>query len=132
MNTAVEVKGLRDLRRSLAAMDKKAPRELNKALKKAGTDLVLVVADSDTPADSGSLRDQNRVTTKGNAVIFKNTKPYANTIHWGRKTLKRGGVKYPNVVTPTPYFAAAVVTQSRQIEAFVYREIEAFVAREVR
>lgn len=124
MNTAVEVKGLRDLRKALAAMDKKAPRELNKALKKAGTDLVLVVADSDTPADSGSLRDANRVTTKGNAVIFRNTKPYANTIHWGRKT--RG------VVTPTPYFAAAVVTQSSQIEAFVYREIEAFVAREVR
>lgn len=131
MDSSIRIDGLRELRRGLKAVEKAAPRELNKALKKAGTEQVLPKANASTPRLSGVLAGANRVTTKGDRVLFRNAKPYANTQHWGRKRLTRGGVTFPSVVQPRPYFSAAVIGQSDEITELVFREIERFIERQV-
>lgn len=129
METSVRVDGLRDIRRSLGQMEKAAPRELNKALKTAAEEDVLPAARKGTPKKTGGLAGADKVGTRGDRVLLRNTKPYANTIHFGRKTLRRGDVKHPNVVVGRPFLTDAVTQKTPEIERFMLRELERFVAR---
>jgi hypothetical protein len=73
MDVAVRVDGLRELRRDLKAIDRSAPRELNKAAKRVGQK----VADRAAyyaPKDSGTL---------ANSITVRSPLPYAAPIHWG-------------------------------------------------
>jgi hypothetical protein len=122
---AIEVHGLREFRKALRDMESAAPRELNKALKTA-LEPVELVASSYTPrGDTGALQASNKVTTKGDKVVFRNAKPYANTLHWGRKTLR--GV--PSVVTKRPWFTGALYYQRDEIGRIMIREVEQFIDR---
>lgn len=122
----VKVEGLADLRRALRDLEKKAPRELNKALRLA-MEPVELVASSRTPRDTGRLQQSNRVAVRGTRVVLRNTQPYANTIHWGRKTL-RGS---PSVVEPRPWLYQTLQEQRGAIGALVIREVERFIEREI-
>lgn len=125
MAEAVRVEGLRELRRALKDMESSAPRELNKALRQA-MEPVELVASSYTPRGStGNLQSSNQVATRGDRIVLRNRLPYANTLHWGRKTLR--GV--PSVVKRRPWFTGALYYQRDEIGRIMIRETERFIER---
>jgi hypothetical protein len=121
---AIRVEGLSELNKALKVMEATAPKAMRKALVVA-MEPVELVASAQTPRDLGRLQGSNKVVARGDKVILRNTQPYANTLHWGRKTLR--GV--PSVVTPRPWFAAALHSQKDEIGRIIIREVEDFVDR---
>lgn len=123
----IQVDGLRSLQAALKAVEKGAPREAGKAIRKA-LEPVELVASSRTPTDTGLLQRSNRVTVRGvSKVAIVNKQPYANAIHWGRK--RNRGV--PSVIKARPFIYDTVQEQREVIGRTVIREIELFISREL-
>lgn len=79
---AVRVDGLNDLRADLAKMDRAAPRELNKAQRRA-MEPVRERAQSLAPHRSGVLAASIRPFTTKRGAGLRSPLPYANVQHWG-------------------------------------------------
>lgn len=132
-DAAIRVDGLRELRRALNQMEKGAPKQLNAALKEAAEPVELV-ASSRAPRDQGGIQTSGRVATRGDRLIFRNTQPYANAVHWGRKQWPRTGHPraVPSVVKPNPWLYDAVIDQSDVIVRVIRDEVDRWMAQTVR
>lgn len=80
---AVEVHGLRELRRDLRAIDRTLPRELSKDMKAAAEGTVLPAAKQQAPRRTGRLADSLKVSVRATSVAIRSPLPYAQPIHWG-------------------------------------------------
>jgi phage gpG-like protein len=110
MPQAIRVDGLADLRRDLKAIDKKLPRELNKAQRDALKSTAIEAA-ALAPRRSGRLAGSIRPFATARAAGLRSGLPYANVQHWGGTT-GRGYTGRPNSgsvrVNPT-FFAFRAV-----------------------
>lgn len=79
---AIEVSGIRDLRRDLRVINRTLDRELSKELREAVRP-VLREAVMLTPKRSGKLAGSLRPYASGSSVGIRSRLPYANPIHWG-------------------------------------------------
>lgn len=89
----VQVEGLKEFRAALKAAEKNAPRELSKALKKAGVP-VAARASTLAPRLSGLLAGGYKITTQGPAASLVNRAPYAAGAEWGFRGKWKGFLKY--------------------------------------
>jgi len=101
-SVAIQVAGLKELRRDLGVMDKALPREVSKA-NKAAAEIIAAEARSRAPRRSGRLATSIKAGTSGPRALVRSRLPYANTIHWGRLT--RGPV------TGRPFISEAIETK---------------------
>ena len=103
MPQAVKVEGLADLRRDLRAIDRKLPRELNKAQREAlkGT---AIKAGQLAPKRGGRLAASIRPFATARAAGLRSPVVYANAHHWGGTV----GPKKTSYIRPT-FFAFRAV-----------------------
>lgn len=81
-----------------------------------------------TTNPAGTLRGATTVVKGvGGRVRFVNSKPYANTIHWGRKSL-RGNV---SVVGGSFFVYATLAEHQDEINARIGREVTSALQRRV-
>lgn len=101
------------------------PTEVDRIMRDAA-EAQLPAVRAETPARTGQLRQATRVQQlAAGKVRFTNPEPYANTIHWGRRTL-RGSV---SVVAPSYFVYGVLADHQEQINTRLEREITAALAR---
>lgn len=123
MPDGIHTTGVKELRRRLRTIESKAPAELNRALKSALEPVQFVAQVKAPRGESGELQVSTRLTTKGSELVFRNPKPYAKTIHWGRKQL-RG---HSSPVKGRPWLWDTLVEQREEILRRTSDEIESFI-----
>lgn len=89
MAKAVRVDGLKELRKSLRAVDKGALREVQEVTKRAAG-IVAAEARTLAPRRSGKLQASIRGTTAGNSGVVRSPLPYAKVHEYGGTIRPKG------------------------------------------
>lgn len=123
---AIQVEGLRELRRMLKAAENAAGLAMLKAAHKSAADLVVARALPNVPVRSGALRASVRALgsqAKGTAKAGGARVPYAAAIHWG---WPRRGIR------PQPFLQNALDQVEQQIPDVFSQSLERDVLSKVR
>lgn len=91
-NQTVQIEGLTELRRDLKAIDKKLPRELTKAQRKA-LESTAKKAAALAPKRTGKLAASIRPFATAKTAGLRSRLPYAAVIHWGSRSSNPAEIK---------------------------------------
>lgn len=123
---------VRGLVAALQRIQKEAPQELDDFMLEGAERYLAPAVRAATPVLNGSLRSATRVSRhKSGGVTFLNSKVYANTLHWGRKTLPRNGRRYPNVVKGTRFISRTIGSNRGAFDDFIAERVVTFMENEI-
>lgn len=107
----VEVKGLKELRRSLRGVDRGALREVQKVTK-AGAQIVATEAKRNAPRRTGQLAGSLKATTQRTAGIVRSPLPYAKVHEYGGTIRPRG---VPITIKRSAYVGRALDAKAEEV-----------------
>lgn len=117
---------------ALQRIQKEAPEQLDKFMLEGAERYLAPAVRAATPVLTGSLRSATRVTQhRGGGVTFLNPKVYANTLHWGRKSLPRNGRRYSNVVKGTRFISKTIGSNRAAFDEFLGERVVNLMQSEI-
>ena len=120
------------LTQALARIQRDAPEEFDRIMLAGAKQYLEGPVRVATPKLTGALASATRVVQpKKGGVTFRNTKVYANTLHWGRKTLPRHGRRYPNVVRGTRFITRAIGANRAAFDQHIVKSIADWTGKEI-
>ena len=117
-NPAIQVDGLKELRRDLKKLGKEAQKELRVALK-AGAEMAVPAAQSLAPKRSWELAGSIKSGTSGAKAFIGSKLPYAAVHQWGGRVGRNKSVQ----IQPKHYLTKAVEETAPRIMDHIEDEI---------